>query len=86
MRETPVFMSTETAAWYLGVGPGTLRDWRVRKIGPSYVRYPSKDGRHDRIMYPRKSLEAFVARMTVEAGRLPRPHAGRMPGGGNNAR
>jgi hypothetical protein len=24
--------------------------------------------------------------MTVEAGRLTRPHAGRMPGGGKNAR
>jgi hypothetical protein len=80
MGENPVFMSTATAARYLGVGAGTLRDYRRRRIGPSYVRYPSRDGQHDRIVYPLKGLQEFVDRLTVQAGRLPRPHAGRMPG------
>jgi hypothetical protein len=86
MGVNPVFMSTATAALYLGVGAGTLRDWRRRRIGPSYVRYPSGDGQHDRIVYPLRGLQEFVDRLIIQAGRLPRPHAGRMPGGGKNAR
>ena len=42
MGVNPVFMSTATAALYLGVGAGTLRDWRRRRIGPSYIPIPER--------------------------------------------
>ncbi len=86
---------TDVAAIYLGVTPETLRSWRRRGIGPAYVRFPGGHVRrgigerywqqkaHGHISYPLDGLEAFVERLTVQAGRLPRPFPGRLPGGKN---
>jgi hypothetical protein len=35
------------------------------------------------IVYPLDDLRSFIAKLTVQEGRLPRPHPGRMPGGKN---
>lgn len=51
-----------TAARMLGVKPGTLRNWRFRRIGPAYV----KIGR--RPMYRPRALDAWLDRRTVKTG------------------
>ena len=73
-------VSTRGAAMFLGISSETLRSWRRRGVGPSYVRYVGRDVRHDRISYPLAGLQAFVKRLKVQAGRLPRPFPGRLPG------
>jgi hypothetical protein len=83
---------TACAAVYLGVSPSTLRSWRRRGIGPSYVRFPRAylsdshrywpKKRHGSICYPVEALEKYVEMLTVREKRMPRPLAGRLPGGG----
>jgi hypothetical protein len=55
-----VLLDEATAARTLGVQPGTLRNWRFRRIGPAYV----KIGR--RPMYRPRALAAWLDRRTVE--------------------
>lgn len=80
--------STAAAAAYLGVDPQTLAAWRRRGIGPAYARFPTGFGRNSAskaggvIVYPIDSLAAFMDRLTVPAGRLPHPSAGRPRGSG----
>ena len=83
-----------TAAAYLGVTAECLRSWRRRGVGPSYVRLPGGQVRHGAwaakvngtICYPVDGLEAFWKAREVQAGRLPRPFPGRLPGGKNAAK
>ncbi len=76
-------ISTKAAAAYLGLDPQCLAGWRARGIGPSYIRFPSAFGRNrapklgGTILYRLEALEAFVRAMTIPAGRLPHPTAGR---------
>ncbi len=76
-------ISTNAASAYLGVDPQVLAQWRHRGIGPGYVRLPSTFGRNRApkrggiIIYQVEELEAFVAHLTVPAGRMPHPTAGR---------
>jgi hypothetical protein len=87
-------LRTDEAAAYLAVSPETLCAWRRRGIGPPYFRFRGASVRdqnyvhHDwptkkfgTIGYPLGELIAFIERYTVQAGRLPRPFAGRLPGG-----
>jgi hypothetical protein len=39
--------------------PATLRRWRQRGIGPSYIRTET-----GHILYPRKALEEYLAKLT----------------------
>mgnify|MGYP003590680579 CR=1 FL=1 len=34
----PELLRTQKAAAMLGISPWTLRDWRLKKIGPAYIR------------------------------------------------
>jgi hypothetical protein len=92
-------LRTDEAAAYLAVSPETLCAWRRRRIGPPYFRFRGASVRdqsyvhHDwptkksgTIGYPLGELIAFIERYTVQAGRLPRPFAGRLPGGKNRPR
>jgi hypothetical protein len=74
----PHLLPTKTAALCLGVSAETLRGWRQRHLGPTYVRLPGGT-----ICYPLEDLKSFIAKVTVQEGKLPRPHPGRMPGGRN---
>lgn len=85
-------LPTLNAAKALGLSAETLRSWRRRGLGPPYIKYVGgKRNRYDRrywkekahgtIFYPEQELKAFVERLTVEGGRLPRPFSGRFPRG-----
>ena len=85
-------LRTAQAALYLGVAPGTLDAWRRRGVGPAYLHFPSvplrnhrrwESKKHGLIGYPVDGLDEFIRRCEVQAGRLPRPHPGRLPGGKN---
>ena len=88
-------LSSEAAAALLGVTRETLRAWRRRGIGPAYTRLPGGHVRHGktfwhakqhgRIAYRLSDLDAYIQRQTVQAGRLPRPFAGRLPAGGERS-
>ena len=86
---TRALLPAITAAAYLGVTAECLRSWRRRGVGPSYVRLPGGQVRHGAwaakvngtICYPVDGLERFWKAREVQAGRLPRPFPGRLPGG-----
>ncbi len=80
------------AAAYLGVTPAVLGRWRKHGIGPAYVRYPFEeaDGTlaghgkpFGKVYYPVEGLDEWIARCMIQAGRLPKPFSGRMPGSKN---
>jgi len=48
------------AAWFLGMRPGTLRNWRSRGCGPQYVKLGAG------AFYPIESLLAFVRASVIE--------------------
>ena len=87
---------TDLAALYLGTSAETLRSWRRRGVGPAYVRFPGGHVRrgdcyweqkaNGTICYSLDALEAFWKAREVQAGRLPRPFPGRLPGGKNAAK
>jgi hypothetical protein len=93
--DMPRLLPAQIAARCLGVTPQTLRGWRRRGIGPAYTCLPGGNVRRGRaaqywdgkaygtIMYPLDGLREFIARLSVQAGRLPRPTPGRLPGGEN---
>ena len=91
---TQQLFPTALAALYLGISAGTLRSWRRRGVGPAYCRFPGghvrrgtwEQKRNGTIMYPLVGLEAFWKAREVQAGRLPRPFPGRMPGSKNAAK
>lgn len=61
-------LSTERAAEFLGLHPGTLRNWRSENFGPAWVRI----GRGARVGYRREDLDAFIAQSRVVPQRAPR--------------
>ena len=63
---TPAVLTTEEAAIYLGLSPQTLANWRVRGLGPVYLRLGSP-GR-PRIVYLPEDLDAFLRANRVETG------------------
>jgi hypothetical protein len=91
----PILLPAKTAAMCLGVTAETLRGWRRRGIGPAYVALPGGPVGRGRtrlyvngcacgtVVYPLDGLKAFIDKQTVQEGRLPRPHPGRLPGGRN---
>ncbi len=58
----------KTTGEYLGISPSTLAEWRMKGVGPSYIRA----GRH--VIYRRSSvdewLESRAVNSTAEAKRL----------------
>lgn len=48
-------MTTQEAATWMGVVPKTLKEWRRKKIGPSFVRLG-----HRTVRYTRASLVAWT--------------------------
>lgn len=58
-EQTHQKLTTEEAAAYLRLRPGTLEVWRCRGRGPTY----QKLGR--RVVYDRKDLDAFARANTV---------------------
>ena len=54
-------LTEEQAAQYLGLAPGTLRNWRVMGRGPQYVRL----GR--RVGYRVEDLQAWAEERLVES-------------------
>jgi hypothetical protein len=55
-------LNTHEAAQYLGLSPGTLRNWHLTRTGPPYY----KIGR--RCIYDRADLETFMQKNRIEAG------------------
>jgi hypothetical protein len=86
---TDRLVPSATAALLLGVTMPALRGWRVRGVGPAYVRLPGACSRrgdwpekkHGRICYSVAELERFWKAREVQAGRMPRPFPGRLPRG-----
>lgn len=58
-------LTTAEAAVYLRVAPGTIESWRVRKVGPPYLRLNGRT-----VRYRQDELEEWVqqqgARVVVE--------------------
>ncbi|WP_293943224.1 DNA-binding protein [Sphingomonas sp.] len=45
---------TKVAAPHVGVAPGTLENWRVRGIGPKFIKTP---GRRGKVLYDPADIE-----------------------------
>ena len=60
----PAVLTTEEAAIYLGLCHQTLANWRVRGLGPAYLRLGGT-GR-PRIVYLPEDLDAFLRANRVE--------------------
>jgi hypothetical protein len=56
-KATPQVCNTEQAATFLGFSVRTLRDWRLRKVGPPFFRQGI--GKNAAVMYHRADLESF---------------------------
>lgn len=52
--ETKILTTAEAAA-YLKVAPGTIENWRVRKVGPPYLRLNGRT-----VRYRQDELEEWV--------------------------
>lgn len=64
-------LSCGAAARLLGISGELLRVWRTRKIGPSYIKYPTGG-----VRYREDVLVAFVIEMEVTTRRLPKLYKG----------
>ena len=62
---TPRTLSEAAAALYIGVAPGTLRNWRSRGQGPPYLRV----GR--RRLYAVADLDRWLEAAREDFGRAP---------------
>lgn len=62
MKQTA--LRPEQAAKYLGVTSRCLQDWRVRKVGPAYVK--AGDQRRGTVLYRRSDLDAFLEAHLVD--------------------
>ena len=56
---TQKLLNDSEAAAQLGVSPATLRSWRCRGIGPSFVKMGR--GRKSPVRYHSSDLEQFIA-------------------------
>ena len=61
---TPAVLTTKEAAVYLGLSDQTLANWRVRGLGPVYLRLGSP-GR-PRIVYLVEDLDAYLRANRVQ--------------------
>jgi len=57
-------LSTKRAAEMLDLQPQTLRIWRLKGIGPRYVRYGGPRGR---VTYRESDIEAWIAERVHES-------------------
>lgn len=53
MENSP-YLTSQQAAKFLSVNPGTLSRWRWKNLGPKYYKI------HTRVVYKREDLEAWV--------------------------
>lgn len=60
--DTPDLLDEREAAAVLSKPMGTLRQWRSRGLGPSYVKLGMS------IRYRRADLEHFIAENTIQPG------------------
>lgn len=60
--DIPDLLDEREAAAYLSKPMGTLRQWRSRGLGPSYVKLGMS------IRYRRADLERFIAENTIQPG------------------
>ena len=51
-------LDTIAAAPCMGLAPGTLENWRVRGIGPKFIKTP---GRRGKVLYDPEDIEAWKA-------------------------
>jgi hypothetical protein len=85
-------LRSREAARLLGVGLRTLCEWRRRRIGPAYIKMPMAVGPNGGtntggvVCYSVTDLLDFAEARRVEAERMPRPFAGRMPKGSRRER
>jgi excisionase family DNA binding protein len=54
------FLTTEQAATWLGLSRRTLETWRLRNLGPRYVKMGGS------VRYERASLEDWIQQQTVD--------------------
>jgi hypothetical protein len=59
LGESKMYKENE-AANFLGLKITTLRDWRVRRVGPPYVKYLNRS-----VRYPLDGLAAFVEQSRI---------------------
>lgn len=58
---TRIYITTEQAAAYLGLRPGTLEDWRLKRQGPPWVQVT-----HGWVRYDLQVLEGWLESQTVQ--------------------
>ncbi|WP_298196752.1 helix-turn-helix domain-containing protein [Novosphingobium sp.] len=49
-------LDTKAAAPYCGVAPGTLENWRVKGLGPRFIKTPGVRGK---VLYDPADIEAW---------------------------
>lgn len=59
MNTSNILLNDFQAAQHLGVSPATLRSWRCRGIGPSYVKMGR--GKKSPVRYHHEDIEHFIA-------------------------
>jgi hypothetical protein len=59
-QKQPKHCDEFAAAEFLGLSVATLRDWRFRRIGPSYCKFGKA------VRYPIRELEKFVEAALVK--------------------
>jgi predicted DNA-binding transcriptional regulator AlpA len=64
VAEIAPLIPTAEAAEMLGLQPQTLRKWRVKGVGPPYVRFGGPSGR---VAYRRSEIEAWLRARTFES-------------------
>ena len=74
-RKAPPTMTAEQAAEFLGFSPHTLRDWRLRRVGPRF--YRQGIGRRAAVMYRRADLVTFQKKMMTP--KTAKQHNGSVP-------
>lgn len=57
MEAPPAMLTSKQVAKLLEISEGTLRNWRVRGLGPRYVRLSVKYGA---VRYPRHEVDAYL--------------------------
>ncbi|MGV0796181.1 helix-turn-helix domain-containing protein [Mycolicibacterium elephantis] len=63
VTDSEILNTAQVSAW-LGVPPGTLRNWRSRNIGPACFKLLG-----GRVVYRRRAVEAWLATQEVSTKR-----------------
>jgi hypothetical protein len=57
-------LDTKAAAPHIGVTVGTLENWRIKGIGPKFIKTPGRTGK---VLYDPADIEAWKAANRVQS-------------------